>query len=89
VLRNLDAFGLAGDFPCLAPLSGDGVTRPKPASRKAPWPQADVERALAAAGQADLKSYRVEVAPDGTIAIVVGAPSETAPSHPARELSRP
>ncbi len=39
---------------------------------------ADVRRAIKAAEQAGLASYRVEIAPDGTIAIVVGPPEDTA-----------
>jgi hypothetical protein len=44
--------------------------------RKKRWRQADVERAVAAAEQAGLESYRVEVAPDGTISVIVGMPPE-------------
>jgi hypothetical protein len=46
--------------------------------RKGAWRQSDVKRAIAAAEQAGLESYRVEIAADGTISIIVGAPSETA-----------
>ena len=46
--------------------------------RKPRWRQSDVKRAIVAAEQAGLRAYRVEVAPDGTISIVVGAPSEAA-----------
>lgn len=49
--------------------------------RKAQWRQSDVKRAIAAAEQAGLRLYRVEIALDGTISIVVGAPSET-PASP-------
>jgi hypothetical protein len=42
------------------------------ARRKARWRQADVKRAIGAAEQAGLRLYRVEIAPDGTISIVVG-----------------
>lgn len=38
------------------------------------WSEADVERAIAAAERAGLSAYRIEIAPDGTIAIVVGPP---------------
>lgn len=34
--------------------------------------QSDVRRAVAAAEEAGLQDYRIEIAPDGTIAIVVG-----------------
>lgn len=40
--------------------------------RKGNWRQADVKRALDAAQKAGLSSYRVEIAPDGTISIIVG-----------------
>lgn len=43
--------------------------------RKRPWRQADVRRAIGAAQQAGLERYRVEIGPDGTIAIVVGVAS--------------
>ena len=36
------------------------------------WRDADLERAIAVAEQADLRAYRVEIAPDGTISIIVG-----------------
>jgi hypothetical protein len=38
------------------------------------WRQSDVKRLVAAAEQAGLQSYRVEIAPDGTLSIIVGAP---------------
>ncbi len=39
------------------------------------WRQADVRRAINAAEQAGLSGYRIEIAPDGTISIVVDAPA--------------
>ncbi len=53
---------------------------------RARWRQSDVKRAIAAAEQAKLASYRVEIAPDGTIAIGVGDPAETADPAIGREL---
>jgi hypothetical protein len=41
------------------------------------WLEADVERAIATAERAGLRGYRIEIAPDGTIAIVVGNLPET------------
>ena len=41
------------------------------AQGKARWRQSDVKRAISAAGQAGLQNYRIEIGPDGTIAIVV------------------
>ncbi len=59
-------------------VGGSGYTMPleSPAEAAAParghWRQSDVKRAIAAAQQAGLAHYRVEIAPDGTLAIVVG-----------------
>jgi len=50
------------------------------------WRQADIKRAIAAAEKAGLESYRVEIAPDGTISIIVGAPAETAAPDPFGDL---
>jgi hypothetical protein len=41
------------------------------------WREADVKRALAAAEKARIRSYRVEITTDGTIAIVVGAAAKS------------
>ncbi|MBB5731181.1 hypothetical protein FHS61_000174 [Altererythrobacter atlanticus] len=46
-----------------------------PGRRRTCWRQMDVLRAINAAKQAGLQDYRVEVAPDGTVSIVVGAPA--------------
>jgi hypothetical protein len=48
------------------------------APSKGRWRQSEVKRAIAAAEQAGLDAYRVEVAPDGTISIIVGSPADTA-----------
>ena len=37
---------------------------------------AEVRRAIAIAEEAGLKSYRVEIAPDGTITLFVGDPAQ-------------
>jgi hypothetical protein len=55
------------------PSSSGDETRARPR-----WRQSEVKRLLAAAEQAGLQSYRVEIAPDGTNSIVVGAPADTA-----------
>ncbi len=58
-----------------------------PKDGRARWRQSDVKRAIAAAEQAELGSYRIEIAPDGTIAIIVGDPADTADPAPGRDLS--
>jgi hypothetical protein len=68
---------------------GDPIS-PTGSAGRGRWRQSDVKRALAAAEQAGLSSYRVEVAPDGTISIVVGDPLETAANPDNyRDLLRP
>jgi len=52
------------------------------------WEQSDVERAIAAAQDAELRSYRVEISPKGAISIIVGAPSETEPPDDTAESLR-
>jgi len=70
-----------GALGALALVPGDAAAQPgKGATGR--WRQADVRRAIAAAEQAGLASYRVEIAPDGTIAIIVGEVSETAAPDP-------
>jgi hypothetical protein len=59
-----------------------------PSGGKGRWRQADVKRAIAAAEQAGLTSYRVEIAPDGAIAIVVGDPADTADPVTGRDPYR-
>lgn len=40
------------------------------------WHDDDLKRAIALAQEAGLARYRVEIAPDGTICIVVGGPDD-------------
>ena len=55
--------------------------------RKSDWRKVEVERAIAAAEQAGLESYRLEIEPNGTISIIVGESSGTAlPDAPDRPL---
>jgi hypothetical protein len=61
------------------PRSGEATSDSAPEPRaKRSWRQSEVKRVISAAEQAGLQSYRVEIAPDGTISIVVGAPADTA-----------
>ena len=64
--------------PALGAKAGDEQPR------KAGWRQSDVKRMIAAAEHAGLASYRVELAPDGTLSIIVGAPADTAADDPDR-----
>ena len=49
------------------------ATRPKAKPGKCQWRERDLQRAIAVARRSKLLNYRVELAPDGTISIVVGA----------------
>jgi hypothetical protein len=69
-------------FPVVPEGAAKGP-RKAAAQRSGQWRQSDVRRAINAAEKAGLASYRVEIAPDGTIAIIVGDPADTAPV-PAR-----
>lgn len=40
------------------------------------WHDEDLKRAIAIAEEAGLKSYRIEIAPDGTVTIFVGDPAQ-------------
>jgi hypothetical protein len=75
VLRQsqLEPSTALGVFEPRSEQGSDESTSP----RKRRWQQSEIKRAIAAAEQAGLESYRVEIAPDGTIAIIVGAPADT------------
>jgi hypothetical protein len=64
---RVGALGLAA----IMPDAGIEPANAAESDRKAHWRQADVRRAIAAAEQAGLKSYRIELSGDGTISIVV------------------
>lgn len=80
VLRQPQSAEAAGSLPAFPAMTDGeaGAGKTKAAQRKARWKQADLKRAIGAAEQAGLDNYRVEVAPDGTITIVVGDPANTA-----------
>lgn len=66
-----DALGRAPGFPGAEAASLD-VGGLESAPRRGSWRSRDVQRALAAARKAGIERYRVEISPDGTIAIIVG-----------------
>ncbi len=63
----LSGFAVIPDADALQPV--DAAVR-----GKSGWRQSDAERAIKAAEGAGLANYRIEIAPDGTISIVVGMP---------------
>lgn len=51
--------------------------------RRGHWLERDLRRALDVASRSGMDGYRVEIAPDGTISIVVGYPEST-PGKPVK-----
>lgn len=87
VLRRPLPFGHGGVTGLFSLMPDRGDDRPGGGQgRRHGWRQSDVRRAIAAAEQAGLLSYRVEIEPDGTISIIVGAPEDTANPDPYGEL---
>lgn len=87
-LRRREAVAHADAFGAFAILPEDAACRVDgdDTSRKKAWRQTDLERAIGAAKEAELSSYRVEVAPDGTISVIVGDPADTAEPDPYSDL---
>ncbi|MFC3099135.1 hypothetical protein [Alteraurantiacibacter palmitatis] len=74
-LREWQDGVMPGQVPGFELMPDTPDTGETPQARKKAWRQADLKRAIGAARQAGLQQYRVEIGPDGTIAIVVGAAS--------------
>ena len=72
-----------GPFWMMPEAAGEQANASSP-RRKTNWRQADIRRAISAAEQAGLKSYRVEIGTDGTVSIIVGAPAESDAGPPPR-----
>jgi len=73
---SADGSGILGFVMPEETPSNDDSTRQR-------WLDTDLERAIAAAESAGLRAYRVEIAPDGTIAIVVGMAPATPDTPPS------
>lgn len=56
----------------VTPVKGDPEPTHRDAHAETGWRDEDLERAIAVAEEAGLTSYRIEIAPDGTITIFVG-----------------
>jgi len=82
--------GAASGF-AMMPDGGNGEQGKAPPRGDGSWREADLKRAIAAAQEAGLSHYAVEIAPDGTIAIVVGInPDDTGkPARATRSAKRP
>ena len=75
-VQALRGWQATAEHGCLQGLATLETNTPDDDPPEPLWRQADVERAIAVAEQAGLRTYRIEIAPDGTIAIVVGSPLE-------------
>ncbi len=75
ILSRCEVAASGHDVLGVSRMSGDGL--PGPAKRDAQpdagWQDADLRRAIAIAQEAGLASYRIEIAPDGTITITVAS----------------
>jgi hypothetical protein len=75
ILRDLDSTSLpAFDLPPSSTEKSDKLEK----RRRVAWRETDLRRAIGAAKRAGLRFYSVEIAPDGTISIVVGEQSPDA-----------
>lgn len=75
--------GPIGDSAAFVAMPDDGSsTLACQKVRRGHWREKDLQRALSAAKRSGLTDFRVEIAPDGTIAIVVGQ------QHPKRASRR-
>lgn len=72
ILRDWQSLDPPGAMCGFAIGPGQDASPPEGATRRRRgWREKDVERAIGAARDAGLTSYRVEIAPDGTISIIV------------------
>jgi hypothetical protein len=78
VLRQWSASFDARQGFALMPQDAGADLEASCAQSETGWRDADLKRAIAAAKEAGLQCYRVELAPDGTISVIVGGTPETA-----------
>lgn len=75
ILRSWKPSALFGGQQEFASMADDPAIEPHEGSVETGWRDEDLKRAIAVAEEAGLRSYRIEIAPDGTITIYVGGPS--------------
>jgi len=87
----LRRYRFAGDASSIgaAAMTADDGSGADRARKQGDWRERDLKRAIDMAQEAGLQSYRVEISPDGTISIVVGAPSDTSDPDPYDDLLTP
>jgi len=62
-------------------LPADSKSDRREGRQRVHWRETDLRRAIGAAKKAGLRFYSVEVAPDGTISVVVGEQTPNASLH--------
>lgn len=72
ILRSWKPSALFGGQQEFANMADDPAIEPHEDSVETGWRDEDLKRAIAVAEEAGLTSYRIEIAPDGTITIYVG-----------------
>jgi hypothetical protein len=72
ILREQGAAMLRSGWQGFAAMHDDPEPDENAGKSRTGWCDTDLKRAIAVAEEAGLRSYRVEIAPDGTIAIIVG-----------------
>lgn len=79
ILRDLESSSLTDPMPGFElPGGNSGNWGKGEKRRRVQWRETDLRRAIGAAKRAGLRFYSVEIAPDGTISIVVGEQSPDA-----------
>jgi hypothetical protein len=82
-LRDWQSFAPPGPMSGFAIAPEEEALRPvKTAGRRGNWREKDVARAIGAAREAGLTSYRVEIGPDGTISIIVSGADDDGGAAP-------
>jgi hypothetical protein len=78
ILRRWDAYAPYQARRGFGTMPDENAIGPKDveAHPQGRWRATDLKRAIRAAEKSGLTSYRIEIAPDGTIAIIVGGRSE-------------
>lgn len=72
-LKDMGPLGPVGDTAAFIAMPDDAATAADCHKvRRGHWREKDLQRAIGAAKRSGLTDFRVEIAPDGTIAIVVG-----------------
>lgn len=78
ILDRMDAAATVQLGPGFGIMPEQAPDSPCPTPAEPHWRAAELKQAIAVANEAGLRTYRIEIAPDGTISIIVGDGSEGA-----------